>query len=80
MQVSPISTTLRFCSHSEALTRGNCAMAALCKPQVNKFFQPWVLPLIFLPLTPPLRKPPNRYGQVKKTTQRTDKRDSKGEL
>ena len=41
-------------------------MAALCKPQLNKFFQPWVLQLNFLPLTPPLRKPPNRYGQVKK--------------
>ena len=41
----------------------------LCaKAQVNKFFQPWVLSLNFLPLTPPLRKPPNRYRAFKKTT------------
>jgi hypothetical protein len=33
----------------------------LCKPELNKFFQLWVLSLNFLPLTPPLRKPPKRY-------------------
>jgi hypothetical protein len=38
----------------------------LCaKAQVNKFFQSWVLSLNFLPLTPPLRKPPKRYNLFK---------------
>ena len=54
--------SLKYILYYDALTRGNCAMAALCKPQVNKFFQSWVLSLNFLPLTPPLRKPPNRQS------------------
>jgi len=33
----------------------------LCaKAQVNKFFQPWVLALNFVPLTPPERKAAKR--------------------